>query len=496
MHIAIVGGGVGGMTAALLLRRRGMRVTLYERQPRLGGRLAYETGGGYRIDQGPTIVLLPEMLLGILEEAGIPRSRVPLVPCDPMYRIHYADGTVLHKWRDPDRQAAELERLSPGEGAGFLRYIRDMERGYREGKAAFLDRPFLRRRDFYTAGNLALLTRLKAYKSVRGLAADYFRDERLRDAYSLQTLYIGGAPFQSPGLYTLLPYAEHAYGVWYLKGGYAALVPILERELREQGVEVRLDAPVEQLWIEEERAAGVYCGGERVRYDGVVYNGDYPGIGALLGDAGGAGQRRRYTPSSGCVLIYLGLDRQWPKAAAHQFFLPRSLTAGLRRIFGEGQLPDDPSFYAFYPGALDSDAAPPGGSVLYLLVPAPPAGRLDWSAVTPPLVRHVLAEAERRGFPGLRQAIRWQSVRTPADAAAEGLYQGGSFGIAPTLTQSAVFRPQIASSAVKGLYAVGASVHPGGGVPIVMQGARLLADHLTKGMNIWNWPPHSQAANR
>ncbi|MGO4185587.1 phytoene desaturase family protein, partial [Paenibacillus sp. TAF43_2] len=283
MGVAFVGGGIGSLTAALLLSKQGKQVTIYERGPRLGGRLAFQEGGGYRIDQGPTIVLLPEMLLSILEEAGIERSRIPLLECDPLYRIHYADGTVFHKWRNQQRQIEELERMFPEEVDGFRRYMADMEVAFKQGKEAFLERPFLRKREFYTFRNLTLLTKLKAYKSVRSFAGRYFRSEKLLDAFSLQTLYIGGAPFQSPGLYTLLPFAEHAYGIWYVKGGYAGIVSILEEELRRRGVQIKTETQIEQLVLENGRCIGVIDeGGRETLHDTIVYNGDFPHLASLM----------------------------------------------------------------------------------------------------------------------------------------------------------------------------------------------------------------------
>lgn len=478
MKMAFVGGGIGSMTAALLLAKKGASITIYEKNAKLGGRLAYREGQGFKIDQGPTIVLLPDMLLGILEEAGIERSRLPLLECDPMYDIHYADGTVLRKHRNEEKQAEELERLFPGAGAGYRRYMRETRPLFREGKKAFLDRAFIRKKQFYTAANLSLLYKFKAFRSTRHYASRYFDREELIDAYSLQTLYIGGIPFRSPALYTLLPFAEHEFGVWYLKGGYAGLVDILREELISSGVTLKLGTCVDRLIVQDGRCEGVVSDGAEMRYDAVVYNGDFPNLKSLLPSRASSGASS-YTPSTGCVLVYLGLKRRYEGETAHQFFLPSSLAKGLREI-AAGELPIDPSFYVFNPTAIDPDAAPEGKGVMYVLIPAPALGRPDWKRDTPALVDRVLEEAEHRGFPGLRKSVSWMEIRTPEDAAAEGLFRGGSFGIAPTLAQSAVFRPQIVPNDLKGLYAVGASVHPGGGIPIVMQGAKLLANHIVK----------------
>ncbi|WP_028596456.1 phytoene desaturase family protein [Paenibacillus assamensis] len=503
MSIGIVGAGIGGLTTALLLSQQGKEVTIYERSHRLGGRLSFQEGNGYRIDQGPTIVLLPDMLLTILEEGGIGRERIPLMQCDPMYRIHYKDGTIFHKYRDKQKQIEEINHVFPGESDGFVRYMNDMEQGYEQGNRQILQQSFLRKRDFFTYRNMALLTKLKAYLNVRGMAKRYFRTDKLVDAFSLQTIYIGGAPHLTPALYTLLPYAEHALGVWYLQGGYASLVRVLEDELRQRGVTIVTNAEVEEVLVTDSLVCtGVKVGGRIHEHEAIVYNGDFPHIRKLISadvqpiaHSFSVKQRsakrkweqvhsKSFVPSCGTILVYLGLKRRWSEAQAHQFFLPDSLDAGMKRIFDEQRLPDDPSYYVFYPTAMDEHAAPAGESVMYMLIPCPSDshGHIVWEREVPVIVERILDDVERRAFPGLRAAIAWQSIRTPQDARADGWYEGGSFGIAPILQQSALFRPQAVPFPVRGLYAVGASVHPGGGVPIVMQGARLLVRQLMKEM--------------
>lgn len=188
-------------------------------------------------------------------------------------------------------------------------------------------------------------------------------------------------------------------------------------------------------------------------------------------------------PSSGCLLIYVGVSKQWEESLTHQFFLPDSLNKSLRDLFDRKSIPGKPSYYVFNPVMLDDTAAPEGESVLYFLIPVPAGEEIDWNTAAEPLASQVLEDAEERGFPGLGAHTVWRKIRTPADAAKEGLFGGGSFGIAPVLTQSGVFRPQSKPYNIEGLYAAGASVHPGGGVPIVMQGAKLAVHELMKEMN-------------
>lgn len=480
MRIAVIGSGVGGLTAALLLRRQGYEVELYEKDAKVGGRLAFEEDGTgrFRVDQGPTIVLLPELLLDILEEAGVPRGEIELLRIDPLYDFYYPDGSRWTKWQDAGQQERIMEAAYPGGGEDFRRYMQDMEGLFDYGFQAFLSRTFDGPRSFLTPANLAFLLRSRAYRGLRPWTADYFRKERIRDAYSLQSLYIGGSPQQSPALYGLIPYSEHKHGIWYLKGGYGTLAATLERACRAAGITLHLETPVDRVLTESGRCTGIECGGQRIGCDAVVYNGDYPGLSSLL--EGERAKRRSYVPSSGCLLVYLGLDRRWENAGAHQFFMPDRHMEHMRDVFRRGKLSAAPSFYAFNPADVDPDAARPGESVLYFLIPVPADENLDWDGEGAELIESVLERAEQLCFPGLREAIRWRRVRTPRDAARAGLYRGGSFGIAPVLSQSGGFRPQVKPLPVERLYAVGASVHPGGGIPIVMQGARLLGRLIEK----------------
>lgn len=480
MNIGIVGGGIGAMTTALLLTKKGFDITIYEKEDRLGGRLAFEEGAKHKIDRGPTIVLLPDMLLEVLEEAGIDRSKVELIPCSPMYDIHFNDGTTFKKWQDTYKQYEEIRKVFPGEEENFPKYMKEMQVAYDLGKPAFLEKSFIRKRDFFTMKNLFTLSRLSAFKSVKRLTRKYFKDERLQHAFSLQTLYIGGAPHQSPGIYSLIPFAEHAFGIWYLKGGYASLVPILEKELMKRGVTIHKNTSVEKLIINDGICKGVRTNKKTLMHDAIIFNGEIPHLESMIETEPYKNKSRAYTPSSGCVTVYLGTNKRWSGTSAHQFFLSEDFHSNMTDIFERNEIPEDPSFYVFSPTQLDEEAAPPGDSVLYFLIPVPSAGTFNWEHETQRLVDQAIEKAESLKFTGLRDSITWKKVRTPLESKQDGLYEGGSFGLAPILKQSGVYRPQMIPYPVENLYAVGASVHPGGGIPIVMQGARLLANYLLK----------------
>lgn len=478
MNAGIVGGGIGGLITALYLRKQGKEVTIYEKSSGLGGRLNFFKKEGYRIDSGPTIVLLPEMIYEIFDEIGIEREEIELIPCTPMYKLNYPDGSHFYKTSDLPGQLNEISRMYPGDEQGFLRYVTDMYERFHQGKTAFLDRSFVNKRDFWTPKNLHTLTKLKAYQSVKDLAKAYFNHPRMQEAFSFQTLYIGGSPENSPAMYSLVPFSEHAHGIWYVKGGYASIVDLLQRKLDEQGVEIKVNTPVNAMLINGNACNGVITKEGTHLHDMVIYNGDFPGIQHLI--PGPKPIKKSYQSSSGCFLLYLGLDRTYDEADVHQFFMTDYFDAHMQDVFVRKNLPRDPAIYTFYPSKNDPSLAPEGKSVLYVLVPVPSGDTVNWEAEKETYADFILQRLEDRGYPGLKKAITWKEIRTPNDALTDGLYQGGSFGIAPTLKQSGVFRPQIKPLPYENLYAVGASIHPGGGVPIVMQSAKHLAKYLER----------------
>ncbi|TSB46592.1 phytoene desaturase family protein [Alkalicoccobacillus porphyridii] len=475
MSTVIVGGGIGGLVTALYLSNQGEEVTIVEKNESLGGRLAIVERDGYRIDKGPTIVLLPDMIQSIFSEAGFSTHDLEFIRIDPLYSLTYSDGTVFTKWSDKDKQIAEISRVFPGEEDAYIRYLQTMNQRFTLGKSVFLDRHFLKKRDFFSPGSLAALIKLKAYQTVEQQTQSFFKDSKLREAFSLQTLYIGGSPAASPALYSLVSYSEHQHGIWYLKGGYGSLIPILEEELKKRGVKIVFGTNVTQVLHTGNRIKAVQAEKQLFTADRFILNSEIPIAQKML--PAKKKQRTNYTASSGCLLLYMGLDKVYTEADVHQFYMSKDFQRNMREIFVDRTLPVDPSIYVFHPSIIDKSLAPEGKGVLYVLIPVPSNSDVKWESIQE-FVDECVDVISKWRFPDLHDHIEWMDICTPEDAEKEGLYQGGSFGLAPTLIQSGVFRPQFKPFGYENLYAVGASIHPGGGIPIVMQGAKLLSDYL------------------
>jgi len=478
MNISFVGAGIGSLYAALLLTHKypSLQVTIYEKENRVGGRLNYvEFENGAKVDEGPTIVLLPSKLKSQLKEAGLADEAIELLEVDPLYRLRYEDGTSFYKYRDIERQAEEIERYF-GEGAAFRQYMTQKREEYRIGFETFLDRGYQSKAELFEPKLLLLLMRLRAYETAHSNMKRYFEDERLRVAYSLQTLYIGGNPYATPSLYGLIPYREQEEGIWYVKGGYFSLATKLEEELKRRGVRFEMETPVERVVVTNGKATGLMTNGTFVPYDAVVMNGDFPLMERLVDGV----TPKTYEPSSGTLLLYFAVDGAID-LPIHQFDLPNDFEGSMRTIFEDGKLSTYPAMYTFNPSRMDETLAPAGTSVLYVLVPVP--RKLEQSDFeSQGTIDHLLGRLETL-VPGLRERIIEMKMRTPMDAERFGLFEGGSFGIAPKLSQSAAFKPQARPyAAIERLYAVGASVHPCGGVPIVMIGSQLLVKRMEEEM--------------
>ncbi|MCC5892449.1 phytoene desaturase family protein [Exiguobacterium sp.] len=478
MKIGFVGAGIGSLYAALLLTHKhpSLDITIYEKEDRVGGRLNYvEFENGARVDEGPTIVLLPSKLKSQLREAGFPEHELELLEVDPLYRLRYEDGTTFYKYRDIERQAEEVERMF-GEGDGFRRYMGQKREEYAIGFETFLDRGYKAKSDLFEPKLLLLLMRLKAYETAHENMKRFFKDERLRVAYSLQTLYIGGNPYATPSLYGLIPYREQEEGIWYVKGGYFSLATKLERELKKRGVTFRMNAAVERVVVEDGRAKQLIVNGVRETYDAVVVNGDFPLMERLIDGV----KPKAYEPSSGTLLLYFTVAGEID-LPVHQFDLPNDFAGSMQTIFEDGKLSEYPAMYTFNPSRIDATLAPDGTSVLYVLVPVP--RKLEREHVEASgTIDHLVSRIEAM-VPDFADRVLEMKVRTPMDAERFGLFEGGSFGIAPKLSQSAAFKPQARPYAhIDRLYAVGASVHPCGGVPIVMIGSQLLVKRMEEEM--------------
>ena len=483
-HVIVLGAGLGGLTAAIRLRHRGFRVTLLERHAEPGGRCGLWESNGFRFDTGPTLLLMVDYLRAVFAEVGRPIERyLDLRQLDPNYRVHYADGTTLDVTSRLNAMLEGLERIEPGVGPRFLRFLSETARLYRLGLDGFVDRNVHRRSDAFSPKHAALLLRARAMERLQRLVRRYFRTERLQHTFSFQSLYLGLSPFDAPAIYGLLPYTEVAGGLYFPMGGMHAMPRALARLAEELGVDIRYRHDVRAL----ERSAGrisaiMMADGRRLEADLVVVNADLPyAYETLLGEKHPRIDRLDFSCSA--FLMYLGVRRAYPALTHHALVVPRDLRAACSDIFG-GRIPSDPPYYLCNPSKTDPSLAPPGCENLYVLVPVPnqQAGReLDWSVAGPKLEEAMLERLERFGLTDLRRHIVARRTFTPADFAHQfSATHGEAFGLAHGIDQVGYFRPHNRHASLGNLYFVGQSTHPGCGIPMVLISSRLVVERIAE----------------
>jgi phytoene desaturase len=488
-HAVVIGAGFGGLAAAVRLGARGWRVTVLEKLDAPGGRAYVFRQDGFVFDAGPTIITAPYLLEELWELCGRRMSDdVELRAIDPFYRIRFDDGTVMSCSADPERTRAEVARIAPEDLAGFDRFLRDSEAIYRVAFGQLADKPFHRIATLLRAAPAML--RLQGYRTVFGKVGDYFKNEKLRIAFSFHPLLIGGNPMTTTAYYCLIAHLERMHGVHYAMGGMGALVNGIAGLIDGLGGRIRCREEVEQITTAAGRATGVLlASGERIAADVVVSNAD---AGWTYSKLLATHRRRRWTDrkisrarfSMSLFVWYFGTKRRFDDVYHHTMVLGPRYEGLLHDIFTRKHLSEDFSLYLHRPTANDPSLAPPGCDAFYVLSPVPNLGSgTDWATHAEPYRAAVQRRLEETVLPGLGDAIVTSRVMTPQDFRDRLLsVNGAAFSLEPQLFQSAWFRPHNKSEEVEGLYLVGAGTHPGAGVPGVISSARILDQLVPEGV--------------
>ena len=440
-RVIVIGAGVAGLAAAARLQHAGYEVTLFEKEPLVGGKMNQIREEGFTFDVGPTIVMMPELYREVFETCGRNADDyIPMEKVEPLMDISFGPGDRLRLSNDLASMTAAVEAVGEKDAQGYFEYLALLYKRYLIAKDNFLQRSFRKPIDFYNPKSLVAGLRLHTLRDADSSVAHHVKDDRLR---------------------------------------------------LEQGGELRTSTPVERIVVENGCACGVEAGGAVHYADYVVCDADFPYAITQLVDEADA--RGKYTPqkieemeySCSCFILYLGLDKRYPSDAVHSIRFASDFERNIDDIFDDARFPDDPSFYCYAPSSLDRSLAPEGCSTLYVLVPVPPLSPASprWSDAEVAEYRdRVLDLMERETvYEDVRDHIVFERAYTPLDFAERfNAYDGATFGLRPTLGQSNYWRPHNKATDCSRLYFCGSSVHPGAGVPIVLLSAKLAAEELMR----------------
>ncbi|ORA09565.1 phytoene desaturase family protein [Mycobacterium arosiense] len=480
-HVVVIGAGLAGLAAALHLAGRGRAVTVVERQQWPGGRAGRLDIDGYRIDTGPTVLTMPDIIDETFAAIGEKLcDRMELLTVDPAYRAVFADGSALDVHSDADRMAdAVAEFAGFGQAAGYRRLRKWLTRLYDTEFDGFIaanfDSPLSLLRP-----QLARLTAIGGFRKWDRMVKRYISDPRLQRIFTFQSLYAGVAPRDALAVYAVIAYMDTVSGVVFPRGGVRALPDALAAAAINAGVEFRYGATVSTLERSVGRVSAVVTDQSgRIACDAVVLTTELPQTYELLGRTPHRLVRLRPSPSA--VVAHLGCPAVESETAHHTILFGEAWDRTFTDIVDDGALMRDPSLLVTRPTASDPTLAPEGRDLLYVLAPAPnlDRGRIDWASAGGPYVEDMITHVADRLLPGLPHDATVLDVVTPADWARQGMAAGSPFALAHTFGQTGPFRPGNMVRGIDNAVLAGSSTVPGVGVPTALISGRLAADRIT-----------------
>ncbi len=478
--VLVIGAGPGGLASAMLLAHAGADVTILERRGQVGGRTSTLERDGFRFDLGPTFFLYPRVLEEIFASVGRNlHQEVELIRLDPQYHLIFGSGGELQATPNVAMMERAIAAISPNDAANFQRFLDDN----RDKLARFrpcLESPFHSWRDVLRWPILKLLPLLRPWNSLDDELGRYFRDPRVRLAFSFQSKYLGMSPFNCPSLFSILSFLEYEHGVWHPVGGCGAVSEAMARVAGELGVTINLNEDVEGILFEGRKAVGVRTNSGEHYADALVINADFArAMTRLVPD----NLRRRWTDrkiakkkfSCSTFMLYLGIDGSYDDLAHHTIYMSADYAGNLADIETRHTLSEDPSFYVQNACVTDSSLAPPGMSTLYVLVPVTHQHpNVDWRREAPRYRDLALKQLAKIGLTDVEKRIRFEHRVTPADwDQSYEIHKGATFNLAHNLGQMLHRRPRNRFEDLEGVYLVGGGTHPGSGLPVIYESARI-----------------------
>jgi phytoene desaturase len=478
----VIGAGFAGIATALRLRALGYQVTLLERLDSLGGRAQVFERGGYRHDAGPTVITAPflfDELFKLFDEKI--EEHLEFVPLDPFYRFHFADGSQFDYCASIEDTLTEIKRFSPEDADGYLKLLDKSKKIYDVAFKKLVHRPFTRVWDMVK--QIPALLILECYKTVSQMVNSHLKHPLIRQAFSIHPLLVGGNPFKTTAIYTLIHYLERRWGVFFCMGGTGKLIDELGALMKRQSINILLNADADKIIVTNNTATGVrLSNNQTINADVVVFGGDPETCYRhLLTKSKLSLPKIKKHYSMGLYVLYFGTKKLYPDVAHHSIWMGPRFKELLSEIFDDKKMSEDFSLYVHRPTATDKSFAPEGCESFYVLCPVPNLqGNVDWSTQAEVLRDRIVTALEETILPELSSVIEEVFWMTPEDFAKDyRSMHGAGFSIEPRLTQSAWFRFHNRDSAISNLYFVGAGTHPGAGLPGVISSAKVVEELLT-----------------
>lgn len=492
MKMAVIGAGIGGLAVSCLLATDGHSIDVFEKNAQAGGKMDEAKIDGFRFDTGPSLLTMPFVLEQLFDSCYRKLSDyIELVPLEPLCRYFYPNGTIFDAYSDLPKTLKQIEEFAPGDRQAYIDFLYYSETLFRRTAPSFLYNPLNSWSDLIGL-KMSDMLRIDAIKTVSDRIDRTISSHELRQFFKRFTTYNGSSPFKAPATLNVIPHVELNLGAYYVKGGLYRVAEALFKLAKELGVRFHFETEVETIYIEDGAVYGVQLkgNGEVKYYDSVVSNSDAAVTYTKLIKNGAVPARKRkkiveMEPSCSAFVMLLGINKKYEQIRHHNIFFSRDYEKEFRQIFEEHRMPEDPTIYIANSSASDPDHAPRGGSNLYILVNAPyNDGSINWSQAKDQIADKIINHLEAGGLDKLRESTKVREIITPEDF--EKRYhsnKGSIYGTSSNSRLSAFARSRNKSPYVKGLYLVGGSTHPGGGIPLVTLSAMHAYEMIRKDSN-------------
>jgi phytoene desaturase len=477
----VIGAGFGGMSSALRLRAKGYDVHIIDQCSNLGGRAQTYEYEGFIHDAGPTVITAPflfEEIFNLFNKKF--NDYVTLKPLNPWYRFVFPDGRHFDYGGTIDDTLIEIEKFNRNDKQNYIRLVESSRKIFEVGFVKLASKPFHKLTQMLAI--LPALVRLKGYQSVWSFVCNHLEDNSLRQAFSIQPLLVGGNPFDTTSIYSLIHYLERKWGIFFAMGGTGAIVAAFEKLMREEGIKISLSTPVSTLKINNKKCEGVILqDGGFLEADIIISNADPSHLYANMVKSHEQGlsarlKNRNAKFSMGLYVLYFGTNRKYNDVVHHTIWLGKRYKDLLDDIFNKKIITEDFSLYLHRPTATDPSFAPEGCDSFYVLTPVPNMqGDINWDIEGPKLRNRIVKALNDTILPDLENTITSDFYKTPQDfQQTYSSMHGAGFSIAPILSQSAWFRFHNKAEGIQNLYLSGAGTHPGAGLPGVITSAKVL----------------------
>ncbi len=485
-HIVIIGAGVGALAASALLAKDGHRVTVLEKNSAPGGRAGVLKDKGFRFDMGPSWYLMPEVFERFFAEFGKkPQDLLKLEKPDPQYRVFFHDKTHVDIVRDLQKNIALFESIEPGAGKKLVEYLKESEQKYNISLASFLYKNMDTLFDFISKDTIENGPKLDVLSNMGAYVARFFKTQKLQQLIEYTLVFLGGAPSNTPALFSLMSHLDYNQGVLYPKGGFYKVIEAMYALCLEQGVTFHFDEPVNQIVTKENRVTSVITAKKRYSADAVIGNADYAHVESLLDDPTLKNYSDRYwqkkVPAPSAFVLYLGVKGKIPEFQHHTLYFGNDWTEHFESIFDAPSWPQNPSLYINMPSISDASVAPKGHENLMILVPIA-AGLPENSAWKKQYGNFILEYIKDTMGVDLTDRIVVRHTFSVSDfSSLYNSWKGNALGgLSHTLFQSALWRSSNKSKHIRNLFFAGANTVPGIGVPPAIISGHLVRERITR----------------